>query len=65
MCFFKTSKTPWFTGCDVGAKIHLQGEGMRCDAMFFEVQDAVDGWNPANQLVVYPIIYKVLYILGG
>ena len=27
----------------------------------------VDGWNPANQLrlVVYPIIYKVVYIPGG
>ena len=29
--------------------------------------DTVDGWNPANQLrlVVYPMIYKVLYIPGG
>ena len=25
----------------------------------------VDGRNPANQLVVYPIIYRVLYIPGG
>ncbi len=27
----------------------------------------VDGWNPANQLrlVVYPIVYRVLYIAGG
>ena len=30
-------------------------------------KDTVDGRNPANQLrlVVYPIIYKVLYIPGG
>ncbi len=28
---------------------------------------SVDGWNQANQLrlIVYPIIYKVLYIPGG
>ncbi len=31
------------------------------------VAATVDGWNPANQLrlVVYPIIYRVLYIPGG
>ena len=31
------------------------------------VTNTVDGWNPASQLwlVVYPIIYKFLYIPGG
>ena len=33
----------------------------------FLPEDTVDGRNPANQLrlVAYPIIYRVLYILGG
>ncbi len=33
----------------------------------WKLRPTADGWNPANQLrlVVYPIIYKVLYIPGG
>ena len=33
----------------------------------YDYDDTVDGRNPANQLrlVVYPIIYRVLYIPGG
>ena len=36
-------------------------------ALTFSNFGTVDGRNPANQLrlVVYPIIYKVLYIPGG
>ena len=34
---------------------------------FWKTRDTVDGRNPANQLrlVVYPIVYRVLYIPGG
>ena len=38
-----------------------------CDPATAVFQHTVDGRNPANQLrlVVYPIIYRVLYIPGG
>ena len=41
--------------------------GVEHQAVLGNATDTVDGRNPANQLrlVVYPIVYKALYIPGG
>ena len=48
-----------------GLDLHPNSRQLRGN--FVNIEDTVDGWNPANQLrlVVYPIIYRVSYIPGG
>ena len=52
----------WTTGWQGGEGYRVNKQGL--------TRDTVDGRNPANQLIgslseFIPIIYKVLYILGG
>ncbi len=57
--FWGSSPRGWKLGHWFQKQLHLSQEIQRFHT--------VDGWNPANQLrlVVFPIIYRVSYILGG
>ena len=48
-------------------KLRFCLESWWLDKKHTDINDTVGGWNPANQLslVVYPTIYRVLYIQGG